>query len=291
MFASRYPDWVVGPDIQYPDLNNAGGTLEGGRFIRGGSDTDVGTEAADSTAPNGLAVNYIRPNNPVSSEVDGGGGNMVRFTSTVDATVTGDAETAPVHVSGVWVVTVDSGVVPPPPPPILVMRQDITGQANFFTSLAEANNFPDPDPATAVKYSITDQVETMRRADGELEFRLTYFGSSRTDGGTEDVVYHWTQTSNPFTDSSNWPGVNTVVGFQAISASPEPNPDNWGGLANTGTSSSSERGFYNSNPGESSWWGTVAMFGYWTALGGGIPAMYPSITATAYMLEVLNAGA
>lgn len=170
----------------------------------------------------------------------------------------------------------------------LVLRQDITGNTNLFASLAEANNFPDADPENSSKYSILDQVEGLRRADGQLEFELTYLGSSRTDGGTEDLVTRWEQTSNPFVNGTN-PGDDVVVGYQLLSTNVA--SLDFGGLALTNTSVTSETAFYNGQPGVSDWWASVAAFQFWTTTG--IPAFRGAAnhTATAYELRVLNAGA
>lgn len=102
VLATRYPSWVVGADIQYPDRN----TAVGGRFLRGGNDADVGTERTDTTAPNSLSVRYTRYASIPNNSSIGGSNGRWRGTTTSTATVTGDAETAPVHASGVWVVVV-----------------------------------------------------------------------------------------------------------------------------------------------------------------------------------------
>jgi len=90
LWAAIYPEFVSGADIVFP----AG--VEG-MFLRnlGGEAFAEGVFQGDATAPNGLNASYVRPNSPVSTNVNSGGGNTVRSISTANATLTGDAETRP----------------------------------------------------------------------------------------------------------------------------------------------------------------------------------------------------
>jgi len=90
LWAAIYPEFVSGADIVFP-------VGVEGMFLRnlGGNAAAEGVFQADATAPNGLNASYVRPNSPVSTNVNSGGGNTVRSISTANATLTGDAETRP----------------------------------------------------------------------------------------------------------------------------------------------------------------------------------------------------
>ena len=173
----------------------------------------------------------------------------------------------------------------------LVLKQDVTGNANFFADLAEANNFPDPNPQEALKYSILDQVESMRRSDGQIEFELVYFAEGRSDGGILDLRIRWEQTSNPFVNSTNDAGDDQVTGYSLISESSPGLAAQFGGLCLTGASSNVETALYNGQPNDVNWWYSVAATSLWGGAGG-IPAAQPgAIGANAYELHVINPGA
>ena len=147
-------------------------------------------------------------------------------------------------------------------PGTLVFRQDITGQTNFMTA-AEALNTPDADPATAAKYSILDQLETMRRADGQLEFELVYPAAGITAGPStgHDIRIRWEQTDNP-TSSPNQP-----AGFKVITQSER--FDQFVGLAPSAGTTGTES-WYDAD--DTGWWAPVGLKGWWTGAGGGMPA-------------------
>ena len=99
--ATKNPSWVSsGRDLQLPDWS--------GLFIRNsGSQSDYvaaapGVLQDDGTAPNGLAGTVSRTaNNNVSTAVDGGGGQNVRFNNTTRSVnfTSADGETRPGNVA------------------------------------------------------------------------------------------------------------------------------------------------------------------------------------------------
>jgi len=90
VFASMVPWWVDGDDLLFE------GTVDGA-YIRnlGGNAGPEGTFQGQATAVNGLSATYRRPNNPTPSQVNGGGGNMVRGNTNQPVPITGDTETRP----------------------------------------------------------------------------------------------------------------------------------------------------------------------------------------------------
>jgi len=95
--ASKNAEWVVGDDLQLPDWS--------GLFVRNSGSQGVYVAAApgvvqdDGTAVNGLSGTVLGPQNPVATQVNGGGGNSVRATTTRTVTLTGNTETRPGNVA------------------------------------------------------------------------------------------------------------------------------------------------------------------------------------------------
>jgi len=92
--ASKNPDWVVGNDLQLPDWQ--------GLFVRnnGGDSEAPGVTQADATAANGLTGTVVGPANQVSTNVNSGSGNTIRFLQTRTVTITSsDTETRPINVA------------------------------------------------------------------------------------------------------------------------------------------------------------------------------------------------
>jgi len=95
LWSAMYPNFVVGNDIVFP-------TNVDGMFLRnvGGNAGAEGALQADGTAVNGLSGTVARTaNNHIATEVDGGGGNNVRFNNTTRNVVfsSTDPETRPVN--------------------------------------------------------------------------------------------------------------------------------------------------------------------------------------------------
>lgn len=167
----------------------------------------------------------------------------------------------------------------PVDPSPLVFRHDLTQPGGFFTSLAEANNTPAADPATAQKFSRLDEVETMRNANGLLHFRQTYPLAGQVQAPhTGDIVIEWQQASNPFENGTN-PGFETVAGFNLISQNVA---GEWGGISRSNATAT----YFDNNPNSPNWWGSIGQI---TAFSGGtFPAITaPSRTARIVELEVI----
>lgn len=134
----------------------------------------------------------------------------------------------------------------------LVFRHDVSSGVGLFTSMAEANNVnaDSLSPETEGKFSILDQLESLRKVDGSFHFRMYW--------PELDIEVEWTQTSNPVTSP-----VNTVTGFVDLS---DPGTDtNFLGLA----ASSSTSSFYDASPATTSWFYSVGAKGLYL---GGLPA-------------------
>ena len=149
------------------------------------------------------------------------------------------------------------------PTETLVLRQDVTGGASgLFTSASEAmsTNANSLDPSSEIKFSIMDQLEQYRRADGTFHFILRYFDTNTGD----NVEAEFTQTSNPLDN----PGA--PQGFTLISTT-HPDPTFSGiGYQNGGSA-------YFDGQNGGIWWWSIATNALYT--GGTIPAVNAGLVA------------
>jgi len=104
--ATKNPSWVSsGRDLQLPDWS--------GLFVRNSGSQSNYVAAApgvlqnDATAVNGLGGTVLGPQNPVATQVNGGGGNSVRATTTRTVTLSGNTETRPGNVALIKCVILD----------------------------------------------------------------------------------------------------------------------------------------------------------------------------------------
>ena len=90
VWAAAHTEFVSGNDIVFP--NNVEGMFL--RNLEGGAAAE-GVFQTDRTAVNGLR--YTEPNAPISTQVNGGGGNTIRGRTGSRALTSGDVETNPVN--------------------------------------------------------------------------------------------------------------------------------------------------------------------------------------------------
>jgi len=110
VFASLLPAaWLSGNDVVVPN------------WVEGITDRNIGADALaelvfqdDATAVNGLNFTYIAPNAPISTQVNGGGGNTIRGRTggTSPQTFTGDDKTLSENFSILYYLILDNWIAP-----------------------------------------------------------------------------------------------------------------------------------------------------------------------------------
>jgi hypothetical protein len=129
-----------------------------------------------------------------------------------------------------------------------VFRHDSQAATLFFADTTDALEENTDDP-TAPLYSILDQLERFRGADGAFEFRISWPGS------VYDGRNVWLQTSNPTMDA--------VAGYEPVQI--DYASQAWGGLER----STSSRTFIDGSVNISNWYYSIGSIDPWS--GGAIP--------------------
>ena len=174
--------------------------------------------------------------------------------------------------TGDWSI-VSLGVSVAPTVETLVFKQDQAFQPDsFFVDINEANSFNSGslDPDSEFKYSILDQLETFRRDDNTLRFKIIYFNNI---GDVIDEAV-WEQDSNPVTSDPN-----VVIGFNLLSgATTDPL---FGGLSTFGPAVGNKV-FYQGYPSSGAFWWTVGTNYAFNTVGMPGPENFTAISVKLY---------
>jgi len=179
VFASMVPWWVDGDDLLFE------GTVDGA-YIRnlGGNAGPEGTFQGQATAVNGLSATYRRPNNPTPSQVNGGGGNMVRGNTNQPVPITGDTETRPDSYAFQHYVIVDT--YPTSLDPGVLANVPVSGSLTLVSDIVLGAGGQDDTVLVTVPGAVQGDVFTQPSLDAS--FPLVILNATEVVGGQVKVV-------------------------------------------------------------------------------------------------------
>ena len=163
-------------------------------------------------------------------------GEPTRGTTTVSTTTTPTTTTTTTSTTTTASTTTEASDMKK------IFSHDTAG--GFFSSHEDALS-KNPDNPGAFLFSILDQLETYRSAEGKFHFKLCY-PEIIVDGKS---CNEWYQTSNPATDT-------TITGFQAVSLAFNLDSYNhpWAGLGRSPAGSGFTQSLIDDAPSQTSWW-------------------------------------